>query len=72
MSDPIVFNAKSIEAELLAVTGKATTTDALALVAQLVEQSKQAEASLTTEELRYARALNLDPKAVAEFKATRK
>jgi hypothetical protein len=72
MSDPIVFNAKSIEAELLAITGKATTSEALAMVAQLVEQSKTAEASLTAEELRCARALNLDPRAVAEFKASRK
>ena len=72
MSDPIDANLKSFESQLLSITGKATTSEALAMVAHLMEQSQQAEASLTAEELRYARALNLDPKAVAEFKATRK
>jgi len=65
-------DAKSFESELLSITGKATTREALDLVARLMESTNLAEASLTAEELRCARALSLDVKAVAEFKATRK
>ncbi|MGC4114491.1 MAG: hypothetical protein QM765_07745 [Myxococcales bacterium] len=68
MSEPIV----NVESELLSITGAATSREALDLVARLMEPMHQAEASLTAEELRCARALNLDPRAVVEFKATRK
>ena len=70
MSDPL--NTKSVESQLLAITGKATTSEALAMITQLVKQAREPEASLTMEELRYARALGLDPRAVAEFKASKK
>lgn len=68
MSEPIV----NVESELLSITGVATAREALALVARLMEPMHQAEASLTAEELRCARALSLAPRAVAEFKAVQK